>query len=511
MASKKRQFAINAASGLVDQAVRIGAGLVMVPYLMWRLGLDVYGISEIARSAVVFFGFLQLGMGPALVRFCSQAIAKNDQDEVHRVSSTAQAILGVLGIVGMLGIVAFIPFFFMIYEVPEPQTFEVSMLLFCMAASLLLNFTAIVPQGLSLGCNRYDLVNMVGIVGSLLRLGLVVATFELFGPSLLFLGVSIFLVQLFRFVSLFAVAAIHVGRSAFPSFQSINKTTLRSLLGFSALNLISAMAGALVIQGPILIVGKTLGNEMAALFAPVVLVATAMQGVLGQITSPLTPLASQAQSENNPQKMGHWSIVTGGFVAAVGLAVALPLCVFGNEIISLWLGANKAAYLWTAIAATAVGTAISQTATANSNLSLGGGCIRPVVYSQVVLGIAVFVGVAIGTGLLGWQLLGVVVFSVICRCLRSVLYLTYAYSKQFFYSTSHYLWAVYVKSLLVFIGVLGGGFVIRRLVVPDRIVLLGIDVTITLVIYLIAIWYFVISIEIKKNIHKLIPGFRRSA
>lgn len=134
--SLKRQFATNAASGFVAQAVTVGVGGVLMPYLMWRLGPEVYGISRLAQSALMFFALLQLGMGPTLVRYCSQAIARHDQEAIRKVSSTAQLILGTLGLLGMFGIVAFIPLFLKFYDVPAEMTFSVSGLLLCLAVSL---------------------------------------------------------------------------------------------------------------------------------------------------------------------------------------------------------------------------------------------------------------------------------------------------------------------------------------------------------------------------------------
>ena len=101
--SRKRQFAKNAASGFVAQAVAVCVGFITLPYLIWRLGPEMYGISQLAQAALEFFIFLQLGMGPTLIRYCSQAIAKNDREAICKVSSTAQLILGILG--AILGIV----------------------------------------------------------------------------------------------------------------------------------------------------------------------------------------------------------------------------------------------------------------------------------------------------------------------------------------------------------------------------------------------------------------------
>lgn len=503
---KKKQFAINVGSGFLAQATFVGAGFILMPYTIWRLGAEGFGIYQLARSVLVFFMFLQLGMGPTLSRYFSQAIAKKDKDTVHKISSSAQLILCILGTLGMVVAIILIPFFLKFYEVPLNMTFETSGLLVCMAVSLFLNMVYIVPSGIVLGSNRYDLVNGLEIVANVLRVGLIVATFELFGPSVLTLGVCILTTQFFRFVVLFVFAFKNVGRSALFSLGMVDKKTLKSLLGFSSLNLVNSAAFALVLQGPILIIGKVLGAEIVTMFAPAILVASSMQGFLAQMSRPLVPMASQAQAENNTGQMGQWSIIISSSVASVGLAIVLPLCVFGHEIIGLWLGQDMS-HIWTIIAVMALGTVVSQTAGVNYFMALGGGNILPTVYSQIFLGVIVSCGVAIGTKFFQWQLINVALFIVTCQCFRNVFYLTYAYSKQFCYQTSRYLLAVYGKPLFVFSTIAGIGYLLKIAIVPDFMVLLLIEIVGVLILYGTIVWCFFLPLEIKVSLRKLLSAF----
>ena len=505
--STKRQYAINTASGMVEQFTRIAMGFVLVPYLMWRLGLKEYGFSTLAQSALVFFGFLQLGLGPTLIRFCSQAIARKDEEEIRKVSSTAQVMLGLLGAAGMIGILGFIPAFIAIYNVPEALTFGVSMLLACMAITFFLNFILVVPQGLAMGSNRYDLMNIINTGGNILRLGLIVVTFELYEPSLSLLGICFLVTATFRMIAFYSIDLLILGRIILPSLRCVNKKTFKDLFGFSMLNLINSVAAFLVVQGPLLIMGRTLGPEITALFFPATLVASSMQGVLAQISAPLVPMASQAQVDNNLKKAGSWSIMIASFIAVVGLAIALPLCVFGHEVVQLWLGENKA-YIWNVIAIMAVAAVLSQTGAVNYSLAMGGGCIRPHVYSLIILGVIIVSSVAVETYFLGWELFDVAVGIVLCQCCRNVFYLTYAYSKQFFYSVSAYFKEVYGKPFLVFTAVAGMAWGMKLELTPDSLLLLVAEIAVTMLIYGIVAWYFLLPATIKKNLFKLIPGLR---
>jgi O-antigen/teichoic acid export membrane protein len=420
MTNNKKQFAFNVSSGWIAQIVFTLVGFILLSYSINRLGEQGFGVYQLARSALVFFMFLQLGMGPTLVRFYSQAIAKDDQEQMRKISSTAQLLLGGLGLIASLLCLALIPIFIRFYEIPLELVRETTGLLICMAVSLFLNMTFIVPQGLMYGSNRYDLANGVDIVGHLIRLGLVVVLFELLHPSVFFLGVAMLSGDLFRFVALFLIGAKQLGRSVCFSFRYVGHETMGSLLGFSMLNLANSVAQAVVFQGPVLIIGKVLGEEMVTAFAPALLIASAMQGFLGQTTRPLVPLASRNREVNGGAALGKWAIQMGQIAAFVGFAIVLPLTTFGPEIMTFWLG-EKLTWIWPVVAVVTTGVAVSQVQAANYFLALGGGGIKPTVYSQIAMAVTVFTGTLIGTVWFGWHLFAVALYLGSCIFVRNTM------------------------------------------------------------------------------------------
>ena len=199
----KKQFAINTTSGWLAQGSLIVTGIILIPYAISSMGKQEYGFFQLGRSGLDVLVFLKLGMAPTLVRFCSQAIAAKDKDQIATISSTAQLILGGLGFVGMLIGMSLIPLFVSFFEVPSSLVFETIGLLICMTVSLLINFLFIVPNGFVCGANRHDAANYLNTVCNFMRLGLVVCVFELIRPSLLLFGLVILTMQLVRLLGIF--------------------------------------------------------------------------------------------------------------------------------------------------------------------------------------------------------------------------------------------------------------------------------------------------------------------
>lgn len=487
LTKKKKQFGLNAASGLVAQLVFAVVGFVLMPYSINRLGEQGFGVYQIARSALVFFMFLQIGMGPTLVRFCSQAIAKNDLELIKKISSAAQLLLGSLGLFAMVLCLIMIPFFISFYEVPVELVRETHGMLLCMALSLFLNMVFIVPQGLVLGANRYDIVAFVDISSHLFRLALIVTLFELFTPSVFFVGVAVMVIALLRFVAVFWFSFKRFGRAVFFSMRVVNLEALRPIMGFSLLNLANAVAGAVAFHGPLLIIGKVLGEEMVTAFAPAMLIGTAVQGFLGKIVRPLVPQASRNVASNNGESLGRWAILFGKMLAFSGFAAVLPLAIFGPELISLWLG-NELAWTWPVIAVVVASIALSQVQAANYFLALGGGEITPTVYSQILVALVVFLGIFLGTVWLDWGLMSIALFWGLCFFVRNTLYLSYAYSHQFSYKYSNYLKQVYLIPALIATICISVGWGLKFFVAPLDILTLVAEIAGVLIIYLLLSW-----------------------
>ena len=503
MKNVKKQFAFNAASGWIAHLVFAGVGLILMPYCINRLGEQGFGVYQLARSVLVFFMFLQLGMGPTLVRFCSQAIAKGDKEQIRKISSTAQLLLGGLGLIASLLCLALIPFFIRFYEIPPELISETTGLIICLAMSLFLNMTFIVPQGLVYGSSRYDLANGVEMCGHLLRLGLIVALFELIHPSVFFIGIAILSAALFRFVALFLIGAKQLGRLVFFSFRYVSRESMRSMLGFSMLNLANTVAQVVVFQGPVLIIGKVLGAEMVTAFAPALLISGAMQGFLGQTTRPLVPLASRDREVNGGAALGKWAIQMGQIAAFVGFAIVLPLTTFGSEIMTLWLG-EKLTWIWPVVAVVTTGVAVSQVQTANHFLALGGGDIKPTVYSQIAMAIAVFTGTLIGTVWFGWHLFAVALYLGSCIFVRNTFYLAYAYSRQFSYNYGRYLWAVYGLPALIATGCVVAGWGLKIVMPPNNLLLLAIEGALVFVAYGVLCWILLVPKLLQKKLVSIV-------
>ncbi len=501
--SKKRQFVINAASGWVAQATFAAVGFVLMPYAIWRLGGESYGVFLLARSAVTFFMFLHLGMGPSLVRFCSQAFARHDKDKIARISSTAQLLLGGLGVTAMCACSAMIPLFISFYNIPSEIIWETQAMLLCMAATLLLHILCVAPQGLLFSASRYDIVNGTEIFYNLLRLVLVIAFFELIFPSIALFGLAMLVAALVRLVALYWLSVMAIGKEVIFSFRQVDFSSNRAMLRFSVLPFLNTISMAGIFQIPVLIVGKILGGDAVTLFAPAVLIGQVLSSFLSQTSRPLVPLASRDREENGSRNLGKWAMQFGQITAILGFGVTLLLCLFGQELLRWWLG-PEFSWTWGIVTLMAAGVTMMQIQLSSDFIALGTTDIRPLVISNIIMAVVMGVGTTLCL-IYGGNLQGVAILFVSCSVARNVIYLPWHYARNFQYKLKTYMGQVYMKTLLTFAGMVVFGWIAKGLS-PDTVLANAIALAIVSATFIIAAWFSLLPVDIKCEIKKaLLP------
>jgi len=502
MSTVKRQFVRNTFSGWLAQLSAAIVGFIMFPYNLSHLGAEVYAISLLAVTAITLLQFLNLGMGSALLRFFSRAIAQNDRNEMAVLSSTAQLLLGGLGLVGCVIIVSGTPLFIRFYEIDPAHHFETRFLLYCMGFTFFLSFHSIVFGTVVAASNRYDLANLNGILLNWLRLGTLFFLYNVFTPSLVLLGVATLVGSVCSYVLIvWHSARLHGRGTVFFSPTKIRWSRLPSIFTLSTYSMLNSIGAVVAIQVSVMIIGKTLGKEMVAFFTPAVTITTYLAAIVGQIAAPLVPLAGRDSVETGGKNIGRWSIQMGRLVACAGYGCVFMVIFFIPDILRVWLGDK---FVWTSpiVIVMVLGSVFVSIQSVNASLALGASTIIHNVYSTAVVAAVAVSGTFFGTTYWGWGLWEVALCITTIRIIRNVWFIPWIYSKLFSYRFSEYVFKVYVRPLLpgllaavVFLG-------LRRFVFASNpgFVILGAEIAAVAAVYALFTWYFGLGKEVQASI-----------
>ena len=89
---------LNSASGTLLFLVNLATAFVLSPVLVRQLGNRDYGIWDLIVSLCGYLGLLEVGVGPAIIRFIARGASQEDEVEVKRVFVTSFITLCSMGV-----------------------------------------------------------------------------------------------------------------------------------------------------------------------------------------------------------------------------------------------------------------------------------------------------------------------------------------------------------------------------------------------------------------------------
>ena len=146
------------------------------PFMIRRLGVELYGIYILVGILVDYCSFAQFGIVDASVKYITEQLARGERRRVQETFWTAmlsQAAIGFAGTMIILSLTAFLVD--LVFRVPEGLVREARLAVAIGAVSFPLSMIIGVTTGTLRAVGRFDLLNIAGILWGTLQTGAAVA------------------------------------------------------------------------------------------------------------------------------------------------------------------------------------------------------------------------------------------------------------------------------------------------------------------------------------------------
>ena len=332
----------NVLSNWLVLAIGIAYTFIVTPIVVRSLGVERYGIWSFLNGLLAYSELLYLGLGSALVKYVAQYRARDDQEGLNRLVSVVATIYGVLGLACLLVFAGLSPLVPKLFPEPlAPDTARAaSIVCVLLGARLMLIFISSAFAGLLNGNERFDLVNAVQLVGTLLLLALT--------PALLLAGKWNPLVTLAWLTA--SGAALHAIALPLVAFRLLphlrvrpvipTRVELRWLYSFGLQSFFILFAVKLISYTDTTVIGVVLGaGSVAAYVLPLLLVEMsrmAVGGFAGVFLPQLTVLTTQGREYELRQTLIGASRIA-FFMAAWSSSC---LIVLGPSFLNRWIGTS---------------------------------------------------------------------------------------------------------------------------------------------------------------------------
>lgn len=321
----------------IGLSIKIGTALFLLPFIVNSIGVESYGEYVFLVAIFGYSGVLEFGMRAAILRYTGNLGGRGDFGALNRILGTVFRYYGAAaGIVALAGVVLYVAPPEWILPVGASNSFHVYAGLASLVAATTffrIGWTSVVRAN-----ERYDVINLIEILGFLLRAGLIVYALDRGHGVLAVLAGD--LVD-----NLFCIAGSRLSlRRLAPAirldFGRLEPEQLKDVLGYSGWAFMNSMASQFRFRGPSIIVGGVLSTGAAGYFG----VATRLQSYVFQLgTAMNSPFRARATSLAGMEGMqAVREIVYDGtrYLTFLACTICGLLYVYAHELLVTWMGVD---------------------------------------------------------------------------------------------------------------------------------------------------------------------------
>jgi O-antigen/teichoic acid export membrane protein len=336
---RHRRILLTSGSALAARVVSGAAALVTVPLTVKYLGAERYGLWMTISSLISLLGFADFGMGNGLLTAISAAHGRGDRDEARRNVTSAFFMLSGVAVLIALAFILSFPWldWGRVFNVSSPiARHEAGPTMAVLAAFLCLNMPLGIVQRVQQGYQEGFASNLWGVAGNILALiALLVAISLKVGLPWLALAMSGG-----PAVAALANWVVMFGRSRtwlFPRFRFFDRRTAIELAGSGSLFFVLTVCALIASSSDNLVIAHVIGPTAVAKYAITQKIFITL-ALAQYFIAPLWPAFGEAIARKD-YAWAHRTLKRAIELSLwAGVLTAVPLLVFGRQLISWWVG-----------------------------------------------------------------------------------------------------------------------------------------------------------------------------
>jgi O-antigen/teichoic acid export membrane protein len=388
--SHARVLIRNIMSNWLGLVLNMAFAFFMSPFLVHNLGNTFYGLWVLIKSTTGYMGMLDAGVRVAVVKFVARADASGDSTELNRTVSTAQFLFTMVTCVVALGTIGLAIAFPYIFNI-DAETIPVARIVVLIAgASLGVALLSAVSGGILTGMQRFDISNQIGIATLIVRTIVIVALI-LMGYGIVALALTHFAMQLANwFVINWWARRLRPDLNI--DLRQANKESAKKLYGYGAANVINSFGDMLLFRTGELLAAMFISPAAVTFYAIAGTLLEYLQKLVFTMAQTLHPFSSAQQARGDERKLQLAALLGTKACYLIALPVTAGIVIFGHEFIAAWMGPSYADQAGPLLIAMAAGRLFWIGQSGMSQILLGSGRHKQLMFLNVGTGVLSFLG-----------------------------------------------------------------------------------------------------------------------
>ena len=311
-------------------------GLYTSRVVLKVLGVQDYGVYEVVGGIITFFTFLNSTMAAATQRFLNYEIGRGDHERLHKVFCTALNIHFIIAVIIVL-IAESVGIWFIDNKlnIPLDRIFAAHVVFQCSLLTAVFSITQVPYNALIIAHEKMSVYAYVGVIGSVLKLLLVLLISIISFDHLILFGIFMLLKEVIILMTYRIYCITKYKESKYQLFW--DKPLLKEIGAFAGWNLSAHLVNMAKNQGVNILLNIFHGP-----------ICNAARGIASQVQGTLLQFSDNFQVATVPQitkryaagdLFGSNSLIIKGSKISILLFifVMLPIIIEAETLLNLWL------------------------------------------------------------------------------------------------------------------------------------------------------------------------------
>lgn len=336
---RRRKVLKTAWSGLAASAISIGVSLLMVPLAVHYLGKEKYGLWVAVSSLVTMLGFMDGGVGNAVINMVAHASSAK-KDDLAKIVSTAFFGLMALAMICcllFLSVFPFVPWGKLLGVSELTSLSELNVVVMIVGLFFFVNMFATLVGKIQRGLQEGNWDNLWSGVAAVLSLLFVYIAIQkdtglfgfvisfLAGPMIAYLASNIHYLLICR-------------RDLRPQLYNVDSAIAKNLFSVGGLFFVLQITATIQGQADNVIIANMLGAAAVSNYAICMKLFFSVSMLFSLVLAPLWPAYREAIASGDMQWVRRVFLKSMRLALFISIPSSLILVLLGGKIIELWVG-----------------------------------------------------------------------------------------------------------------------------------------------------------------------------
>lgn len=332
---KKPSMIISVISNWLALIINLLIGFVLTPLIIKNLGVKNYGIWSLVSMLVGYYGFLDLGITNASVRYLSRYVGLKDKINLNKVASSSLFLFSCIGLLIVIASI-FIPEPLAVFFKVKPNEYDAfKLLLYLMGITAGLTIPAKLFSSVIIAHENWVVMNIIQVLTSLIRGGFALYVLYI-GEGLVGLGVVYASVGLLSLICFFIVSKLKYKEVKYK-IKYISKKTIILLFTFGGISILTQFGDLLRFNMDSVVIGKVLDLKFVGIYSVAALLMKYVSFVSNATTGVTLPrlalLAGTLSKQEFSKEFLKYGKILSAFVAGFGVLAFVMV----DDFLILWL------------------------------------------------------------------------------------------------------------------------------------------------------------------------------